>query len=290
MLFASFILILLFTAIAQGKDKDAIVRKATEKNFKRSLDEMNSADRAKVGLSIAVIVVCAGCLAVGFATYWSPSIFWQGPYCCWAISVVCIPIALFVLLRHVGMSSVNEAKLNERMAYLKRLKDRLDAELSELEATYGPAQRVFEIGSSPKRHFIVFPETKTLWCQGTPLPYASLKAYSLLDDGRLETQSRTETLTTPRAGEVVGGALLGQAIAGETGALVGAMSAGSNSLSIGNHTTRKVHHWTVALKTDNIDAPVIYLDCGYNKSRIATEISAVLDIILGNQAKVVYTR
>lgn len=281
MLVATIILFLLFTALSQGKDKNVIVLNTKESNYKKCLSVMNSSDRTKIGLSIAIIVVCIICISVGYATGWDRDIFFSGPSYCMIVSVISVPIACFVILSHVGFSSANEAKLQERLNYLKGLRERLDAELSELEASYGKAQRVFEIGSSPKRHFIVFPETKTLWCQGTPLPYASLKAYSLLDDGRLETRSRVETVTTPRAGEVAGAALLGHAIAGETGALVGAMSAGSDSVSIGTHTTRKVHRWTVALKTDSIDAPVIYLDCGSNNSRIATEIAAVLDIIIG---------
>lgn len=281
MFLATIVLFFLFVGLTQGKDKDVLARNVKETNHKRVLAMMNSADRTKVGLSIAIIVICAACLLVGVTMDWPEDIFYTGRSYCFIVSCICIPTASFVLLANIGRSSENEAILQKRLDQLKRFQKAQETELAELVSTYGQAQKVFEIGATPKGHFIVFPDTRTLWCQGTPLPYGSLKGYSMFDDSKLETTSRVESVTTPDAGELVGGALLGKAIAGDAGAVVGAMSAGSQTVSVGTHSTREVHRWTIALKTDSIDNPVVYLDCGYNSSRVATEISAILDIILG---------
>jgi len=149
----------------------------------------------------------------------------------------------------------------------------------ELEEKYGKCSKVIPFSirlSGMYKPIRIFTETKTILLQDRPYKFEDILGAELHDDSRVVT-SEGEYKTESNTLGTIGRAIVGGMVAGEAGAIVGALS-GTKNDTVSPATYETIHLYTLYINVRDIDNPIVTYKMGGNY-KLALEILSVINVI-----------
>lgn len=133
-----------------------------------------------------------------------------------------------------------------------------------------------------KEEIIVFKEAHRVWICGQDIPMKSILGCRVLDD---EIIMRGDIISTTQVdnNDMLTRGLVGGALFGEAGAVVGGLSAEKKSIFI--HEDDDVfHNYTIVVNVDSLDNPIIKIALD-DDNELVTEIIGLLNVIISRNQR-----
>ena len=161
----------------------------------------------------------------------------------------------------------------------KEREELLKLQETELYSKYGSPSKILELlmhGTINDRVY-VFEETSTILIKGVPYNFSEILDFELTDENRIiYTNSRSTTKTA--TGSMIGRAVVGGALLGGVGAVIGGATAKRDTETYGESFER--HDYTIHIMLDNLSNPRlnIHIELAYPEELVRDFVS-VLTII-----------
>lgn len=175
-------------------------------------------------------------------------------------------------------------KERTRKAEYEKKKKHYDEVLKELQDQYGKMEKILDpVELIPEKSVIAFSLTKTMYIQGTILPFDKIIGYSLLDNSKQVTTTSGTMIgeTSANSSSVIGRSLVGGLIGGEAGAIIGGATASTTTFTdINSSSTTSTHHdYSIKMQIADIARPILTIQCGTNET-VAYELIGLINAIL----------
>ena len=207
------------------------------------------------------------------------------------ISIVIITV--FISMIYTGIKTTKEsAKKTEKSKQVKLEKrKKYEAEFndfkSELTEKYGKPDKIINFGSWKDcnmvwKHIIVFAPSSIITIGENILAFSDITSFQIVDNYQIEHGETIGALDTKtKTGSLIGRSVVGAAIGGGAGAIIGASSAAKSTSFISTQENDKlIHDYTLIIRTKDIKNPTIKFRMG-EKWEKAADVEAILDIIVG---------
>lgn len=259
--------------------------KVTDGNIGNLIRQCNKDDRGAIISSIVALIICAGLVAL-MVEFWDGNndIFIFKPYLCGIITATSTMYCLFILITVSGYKKRNEeqlrAYLDKRKQIQEQARQRMLKEKEELASQYGPFGTSVQMGHSVHDGFYCFPESRVFYHNRRAIPYDHVIDVQVDSRQTIHTDGHAASTTQVDGAGFIGGALIGEAVAGDTGAIIGAMSAPQHTTTESHHTSRVDRRYTVTLYLRGEAENYFDIDCGKEGGKDANCIKlAVKEVI-----------
>ena len=158
--------------------------------------------------------------------------------------------------------------------YVNKMKD-LISELGE------PTKLIPIEPDNFTKQIIVFEDKKILHILGKEYKMSDILGCSYNDSAYVKKGDIISTSTTKTdTGNMVGRAVIGGALLGTTGAVIGGSTANKNTTTVSKQESdRLIHNYTITINVDSLTSPVITIECG-NRIDLVNEIIGLMNVII----------
>ena len=206
-----------------------------------------------------------------------------------AILFVLGAIALVAILAVATSKSYdneeNAKSENTENGYPERVdtvQNNIDATLNSLTAKYGAPDRVIRPENCTLNGYIaLFVAHKVLCISDVEFPFADIASYKLIDNYFIKNgEICGDIKTRTNEGSLIGRALKGAFWGGDTGAIIGGVTASKKtSVDIHRDDDRLIHDYTLLVNLKGINREGIEMHLG-NDWRLAAELEHLFDQII----------
>ena len=298
MFWYSLIYIILIIIAASGTKNPSLIRS----NYEKDLENMNSDVKRKMICGIITVIVAILPIAdnlakpdsVGGFKYIKESPIFHvnyedaGPLICIVLSWCFVIGWIIWMLANADFKHKNAEKLEQMISKEEQRQAIVAAKRAEeekennqvkeeLTAKYGqPEQIVYILDTRLKNSFMVFPGAQSIYVQSKVIPYSQIVSCEVKDESYTTVTGTKQEVTKTSTGSMAGRAIVGAAIAGPLGAVVGGATAKKKTEVIDNTKTVTHHHYYVIITLADVSTPMVKIDCGKTNHRIAEKIKAIL--------------
>lgn len=168
-------------------------------------------------------------------------------------------------------------------------KQKYNVEKDGILSKYGQPDKVIIIQEHDiKQEIMIFEKINRLWLLGEDIPFGDILSctyndnYSVEKRGKIELQSKTET----NNGSMIGRAIVGGVLAGESGAFIGGTTASKNTQTTGIQEgyDKIIHNYTVIININNFSKPIVRIPLGKDGKKV-NDIVGLMNIIISRNKK-----
>ncbi|OFY41582.1 MAG: hypothetical protein A2X18_07090 [Bacteroidetes bacterium GWF2_40_14] len=166
----------------------------------------------------------------------------------WLFIIICIVVGIIIMLVSDSIKS-NEAKkelLEIKNSYAKNI---LEAD-QKYSLEYGVITKSFHKEFNEIESIRVFEESETIVIMDVPYKFVDIISVELYDDSKIII---TNSVTKTSTGSMIGRAVVGGALIGGVGAVIGGVSAKQNTVA----TQETSHHYCMYITINNLTNPLI---------------------------------
>lgn len=157
------------------------------------------------------------------------------------------------------------------------------AALSEMEEKWGKCTKdIFVDYSTPfaiKDRLFVFEEAEKIVIGGNICDFQDIIGFSLVNNSKAIYNAYTTVRSQKNLGNMVARGVAGKLIAGDTGAIIGAMSADQDYEYETEFDSEVENEYKIYVNVDSISTPTVILNIGSNEED-AYEIANLLNVII----------
>ena len=191
------------------------------------------------------------------------------------IVVAIIIIKLIVAKKKRGKIKADELEA-ERLLQLK--KRAYEGRYAKVVGMFGePSKRVAIEQYNLDKEVVVFEETDRIWLCGKAYPMTSVLGCTLENNHSI-IRSDVVSTTKTDTGSMLGRSLVGGAVAGDAGAIVGGATADRVTISKGG-VDKTAPNYTIIIYVDSLSDPVISIDTGED-SKKTNDIVGLMNVII----------
>lgn len=180
------------------------------------------------------------------------------------------------------LSLIELSEENENEERKEDVADKINTSLDRIGRKYGePDRLILSNDQMEYGYFALFIEQKMLCINDTEIKFSDIASYKMVDNyiikngdisGDIETRTDEDSLL----GRAVGGSLLG----GDTGAMIGAITASkSSSVHISQKNGKLVHDYTLLINLKGLNREGVEMHIG-DDWRLAAELEHLFDQII----------
>lgn len=291
-IYVYFLLFLLLAGGSSGVKPKKFEFSINEGNFEKILEKCNKGASTTIICASLSLALCAGMvvLMVIFGNG-ENDVFIFRPYLCAFVVSFASLYCLYLIFSNVGYANRNAEKLAEYLETRKRIRqdsiDRREMEEQALVSEFGQFGEKFTIGNTVDDGFYCFPETRVFYHRKRAVPYDHVIDVQTDSTEKMITEGHSASVTRTDAGAVLGRSLLGEAFAGDTGAVIGAMTSPTVTQEESIHCTRIEKNSYVILYLCDEEDKYMVIDCGKGGSKLAHSIMlTVRDALKSSQIAV----
>lgn len=167
-------------------------------------------------------------------------------------------------------------KLQNRIERDKKLKEEHNKRLEELSQKFGSPVTI-DINYAIGKYLSVFEQSRKLEVNNQELDFTDLLSYQIRDNSTVVHSASVAKATTDSS-SMLGRAIIGGMLGGETGAIIGGATANKTTTISGSASYTK-HDYTIIIFTNELSTKPIELRTGKDQ-RITDQIANVLAVIL----------
>ena len=156
---------------------------------------------------------------------------------------------------------------------VNRQKEILGEEYIINEEFYGDSFRKIE------NSFIVFEDSSTLFIENRPYSFKDIISFDVFDNSEKVYSGNSITTTKTNTGSMIGRAVVGGALFGGAGAIIGGATAKKESNSTISQFSYTAHKYEIIITVNSLSMPLLKLEIGGNKEAMQ-QISSILSIIV----------
>lgn len=156
---------------------------------------------------------------------------------------------------------------------VNRQKEILGEEYIINEEFYGDSFRKIE------NSFIVFEDSSTLFIENRPYSFKDIISFDVFDNSEKVYSGNSITTTKTNTGSMIGRAVVGGALFGGAGAIIGGATAKKKSNSTISQSSYTAHKYEIIITVNSLSMPLLKLEIGGNKEAMQ-QISSILSIIV----------
>lgn len=152
--------------------------------------------------------------------------------------------------------------------------------IKQYDKEYGDVTKLIKVneGTKIEDYILVYKEAKKLILNGIPIPFEDVLSITIEDEANtLKGQIKPQRNNS----EIIGRAVVGGLIAGETGAIIGGMSAAQNT-SFTQESDTIIHDFSAIVHLNSLDNPILSIHIGKDRNA-ANEIKALFNVILNSK-------
>lgn len=199
------------------------------------------------------------------------------------VAVIIILVILLVICAFVKVK-MNEQKHQENQERIKEKKKRQEAIFSTQKEKYGEPEHVVMMGSY-EHSLIAFSEAKQLYYNLDYYPYESLSSCSLEVESYSKIIGKQTSVSKSDTGSLLGRAVVGNMIAGPTGAIIGGVTGKKTTTTSNNLRTVTMHNYYVHVKTSDSKHPSFTIDCSFLGREKAEEVERIINDIISRNVQ-----
>lgn len=212
----------------------------------------------------------------------------------WFVVLVVVVLLVFLVTKNkdtdpsvVAAETPCRAERKAALEEQQRMeKAKFDEAYGKLVESYGEPVSSLQVSWRPNdiaSYLYVFESAGVICLQGEVIPFKKILSYSLTDDQKTSVENTSyESETKTNTGSVLGRAVVGGVLAGGVGALAGAATAKSNTVtkpSEFSSTFKVSHKYHLFVGIDDLSNPVRELKLGSDIAK-ARAVAGVFDVIV----------
>lgn len=219
-----------------------------------------------IKITIFVVIVC---LLINFPEETIPILAVLAP-------LVLIGLLVWAILRCLIIDPINDRKRKklEKKELQQRIMENKEKEVHLQKLFNVPVTKLYNYGYC--KYILVSESAKRIMINETIFDFNQISDCFLTDDSE-RVLSSTISREGSNTGSVIGRAVVGKILMGNTGAVVGGLTA-SKTATTSEQTIKNLHNYTLKIEIDSISTPIIHVPLGDN-SELAYELHALFKLI-----------
>jgi len=190
-----------------------------------------------------------------------------------------IAMAFVIYVKNKYSDRKDKEELEKWNRRLKREKERRKSAYTKYKEKYGCLTKVISVnGGDISSDIAVFSTSKKLLILGKEYDFKDVIDCTVYDDSFVK-EGNVYYETRMSTGDMIGRALVGGALAGSIGAVIGGVTA-KRDVYVFQEDNKIIHDYTVVINVNDIKSPIINIRC-WDNEKLANDIVDLMNVVIG---------